>query len=183
MRVLGIEPTDAAKVANKNGVATLQEFFNKNTVKKIVKKYGRAKLITTTNVFAHINNAPELAENICSLPDKGGVFISESQYFLDTFEKTELDCVYHEHIRFYPLKPLMKLLSGTGFTAVDAERISAAGGSIRVFAKKGKQPQSSRIKKLIAEENRTGLYDLKTLKTFSQKAIKAKQNLIHLVLE
>ena len=183
MRVLGIEPTDAAKDANKNGIPTIQAFFDKKVAKSAIKKYGKAKLITATNVFAHINNAPDLAENIYSLLDKNGVFISESQYFLDTFEKTELDCVYHEHIRFYTLKPLMKLLSGTGFTAVDAERISAAGGSIRVFAKKGKQPQSSRIKKLIAEENRTGLYDLKTLKTFSQKAIKAKQNLIHLVLE
>ena len=106
MRVLGVEPTDAAKDANKNGIPTRQEFFNKNTVQKIVKKYGRAKLITATNVFAHINNAPELAKNIQALLDKDGVFISESQYFLDTFKKMEFDCIYHEHIRFYTLKPL-----------------------------------------------------------------------------
>lgn len=183
MRVLGIEPTDAAKVANKNGVATLQEFFNKNTVKKIVKKYGRAKLITATNVFAHINNAPELAENIFSLLDKNGVFISESQYFLDTFEKMELDCVYHEHIRFYTLKPLIKLLSGAGFTVVDAEKISAAGGSIRVFTTKDNRPRNSRVKKLLAEETHAGLYNLKRLKTFFQKAIRVKRELVSLVLE
>ena len=183
MRVLGIEPTDAAKDANKNDIPTIQEFFNKDTVKKILKKYGPAKLITATNVFAHINDAPELAKNIFSLLDKNGMFISESQYFLDTFEKMELDCVYHEHIRFYTLKPVMKLLSKAGFTAVDAERISAAGGSIRIFAKKGKRPQSSRVKKLMAEENQAGLYDLKTLKTFAKRAVRTKQKLISLVLE
>src|SRR3989344_2422071 len=142
MRVLGIEPTDAAKDANKNGIPTIQAFFDKKVAKSAIKKYGKAKLITATNVFAHINNAPDLAENIYSLLDKNGVFISESQYFLDTFEKTELDCIYHEHIRFYTLKPLIKLLSSAGFTVVDAERISAAGGSIRVFATKGKHPQT-----------------------------------------
>ena len=115
--------------------------------------------------------------------DKDGVFISESQYFLDTFEKTELDCVYHEHIRFYTLKPLIKLLADAGFTAVDAQRISAAGGSIRVFAKKGKHPQSKNIKELISKEERAGLYDIKKLKDFFKKSVNAKRALVNLVLE
>lgn len=183
MRVLGVEPTDAAKDANKNNIPTIQAFFTKEVAKSILKKYGKAKLITATNVFAHINNAPELAKNISSLLDKNGVFISESQYFLDTFEKTELDCVYHEHIRFYTLKPLIKLLSDAGLTAVDAQRISAAGGSVRVFAKKGKHPQSKNIKELISKEKRAGMYDIKKLRNFSQKAVNAKRALVNLVLE
>jgi len=183
MRVLGIEPTNAAKDANKNGIPTLQEFFNKKIVRSITKKYGKAKLITATNVFAHINNAPELAEAVEMLLDKDGVFVSESQYFLDTFEKTELDCVYHEHIRFYTLKPLIRLLNDAGMSVIDAERISAAGGSIRVFAMKGSRPANKKVRQLIAEEEQLGLYDLKTLKTFTQKAIQAKRDLIHLVLE
>lgn len=183
LRVLGIEPTDAAKDANKNGVPTIQAFFNKDIVKQIIKKYGPAKLITATNVFAHINNASELAKNVYSLLNKDGVFISESQYFLDTFEKTELDCIYHEHIRFYTLKPLIKLLSNVGLTVTDAERISAAGGSIRVFATKEKRPQTKKVKELVQKEEQAGLYDLKKLKTFSEKSIQAKRDLIHLVLE
>jgi 2-polyprenyl-3-methyl-5-hydroxy-6-metoxy-1,4-benzoquinol methylase len=183
LRVLGVEPTDAAKDAIKNGIPTVQAFFDKNIVKKIITKHGPAKLITATNVFAHINNAPELAKNIYSLLDKGGVFISESQYFLDTFEKTELDCIYHEHIRFYTLKPLIKLLANAGFTVTDAERISAAGGSIRVFAMKKRQPQTKRVKELIQKEEKAGLYDIKKLRTFSKKAVQAKRELIRLVSE
>ena len=183
MRVLGIEPTNAAKDAVKNGIPTLQTFFDKKAAKAVIKKYGKAKLITATNVFAHINNAPELAKNVCSLLDKDGIFISESQYFLDTFEKTELDCIYHEHIRFYTLKPLIKLLADAGLTAVDAQRISAAGGSIRVFAKKGKHPQSKNIKELISKEERAGLYNQKKLQDFSRKAVAAKRALVKLVIE
>ncbi|MDO8667879.1 MAG: class I SAM-dependent methyltransferase [bacterium] len=183
MRVLGVEATDAAKDANKNNIPTIQAFFNKKITRSILKKYGKAKLVTATNVFAHINNAPELAKNISSLLDKDGVFISESQYFLDTFEKTELDCVYHEHIRFYTLKPLIRLLADSGFTTVDAQRISAAGGSIRVFAQKGKHPQSKNVKKLISQEEQAGIYDIKKLRNFSKKAVKAKRALVNLVLE
>ncbi len=183
MRILGIEPTDAAKDARKNGVPTIQEFFTKNTVKGAVKKYGRAKLITATNVFAHINSAPELARNIFTLLDKNGVFVSESQYFLDTFEKLEFDCIYHEHIRFYTLKPLIKLLSNAGFIVSGAERISAAGGSIRIFATKRKGLQNKQVEQLIQIEESAGLYDLKKLKAWAQKAIGAKRNLVSLVLE
>lgn len=181
LRVLGVEPTNAAQDARKNGIPTIQMFFDKKVVRQIINKHGRAKLITATNVFAHINNAQELAKNIYSLLDKNGVFISESQYFLDTFEKTELDCVYHEHIRFYTLKPLIRLLSDAGFTIINAERISAAGGSIRVFAAKGKHPQTQNIKKLIQIENKAGLYNIKKLRTFAQKAIQAKRELICMV--
>lgn len=182
MRVLGIEPTNAAKVANKNGIPTIQSFFNKQIVNKIIKKYGRARFITATNVFAHINNVPELMRNIKSLLDKDGVFVSESQYLMDIIKKLEFDTVYHEHLRVYSLKPLEYLFSSNGCSLVDAERISAAGGSIRVYAMKGRRAQSSRVKKLIAAEESAGLYTMKELQKFSEKIIKAKNDLVALLL-
>lgn len=183
MRVLGVEPTDAAKDANKNGIPTVQKFFTIPVAKEIVKKYGKAKAVTASNVFAHIADAPALAEAISLLLDKNGVFVSESQYFFDTFEKTEFDCIYHEHLRFYTLKPLQKLLADAGMIVVDAERISAAGGSIRVFAKKGKHPQSKNVAVLMQAEERAGLYDVKKLKSFAEKAVEAKRELVRLVAE
>lgn len=183
MKVLGVEPTDAAKDANKDGIPTLQKFFNAETAKNIIKKNGKAKVITAANVFAHISNATLLARAIALLLDKDGVFVSESQYFLDTFEKTELDCVYHEHLRFYTLKPLILLLKNAGMTVVDAERISAAGGSIRVFAKKGKHKQSKNVATLVKEEERAGLYDKKKLQAFTRKAKDVKHELVRLVAE
>src|SRR3989338_8796829 len=79
MKVLGIEPTSAAKVANKNKINTIEGFFDAETVKNIIKKYGKARIVTAANVFAHINNAPILAKNIASIMDAGSVFVSESQ--------------------------------------------------------------------------------------------------------
>lgn len=183
MRVLGVEPTDTAKNANDNGIQTLQKFFTVPLAKDIMKKYGKAKAVTASNVFAHIPDAPELTKAIALLLDKDGVFVSESQYFFDTFEKTEFDCIYHEHLRFYTLKPLQKLIADAGMTIVDAERIFAAGGSIRVYAKKGKHPQSKNVAMLMQAEERAGLYDVKKLKLFAEKAVKAKRELVRLVAE
>ena len=67
--------------------------------------------MTAANVFAHINNLTEVIESIKELLTDDGVFISESQYLLDILEKLEFDTIYHEHLRFYSLKPLQKHLS------------------------------------------------------------------------
>lgn len=181
MKVLGIEPTNMAKIANQNGIDTVQEYFTKQVALETVAKHGKAKIITLANAFAHINNLFEILEGIDIMLAPNGVFISESQYFLDAFEKTAFDTIYHEHLRFYLLKPLQKLFTLAGFSLVDAEKISAAGGSIRVYAMKGKYPMSERTQKLIQAEEKSGVYDRDKLNIFAQKAVKIKHELLSLL--
>lgn len=182
-RVLGVEPTDAAKVANKNKIPTIQAFFDPKTVKAIVKKYGKARIVTATNVFAHIINMPQLMASIKAVLDKDGVFVSESQYLMDIIEKLEFDTVYHEHLRFYGLKPLQYLFEKYGMSIVDAERITAAGGSIRVYAMKGKHPMSAQAKDLLRKEKEAGLYDIKKLREFASAAVEAKHELMRVLIQ
>ena len=182
VRVLGVEPTNVAKVAQDNGVPTLNEFFTKDTVERIVSQHGKAKVVTAANVFAHIPAPIELAKNIKSLLTADGVFISESQYFLDTIQKLQFDCIYHEHLRYYSLKSLVKLFSFACMSVVDAEHIESAGGSIRVCAKAGKHSPSSRVHDLLREEEHASLYDIKHLRKFAQCVISAKHDLLALLL-
>lgn len=183
LRVLGIEPTNAAKSARQKNIPVIQKYFNESVAREAVKKYGHAKIVTLTNALAHIHNPSDIMRGIEVLLDKGGVFVSESQYLLDMMQCLELDTIYHEHLRFYSLKPLKKLFSLTNFTLVDAERISAAGGSIRVYAMKGKRTVNARIKDLIDAEEKAGLYDVAALRQYAQKMINAKDKLMALVIK
>jgi 2-polyprenyl-3-methyl-5-hydroxy-6-metoxy-1,4-benzoquinol methylase len=183
MKVVGVEPTGAADAARKNGIPTIKSFFNKETVATILKKYGPAKIITATNVFAHINDTVSLVNNIKNLLAKDGVFVSESQYLMDIFEKLEFDTVYHEHLRFYALRPLQSLFARAGLSIIDAERISAAGGSIRVYAMKGRRQMNARAKNLMSAEEKAGLYDIKAHKKFADSIILAKHDLVALLLK
>ncbi|MBI1978629.1 MAG: class I SAM-dependent methyltransferase [Candidatus Aenigmarchaeota archaeon] len=182
-RVLGVEPTNAASVAEKNGITTVNDFFTEEIAKKIVDDHGKAKVITATNVFAHVNNLFPMLRGIDTMLSEDGVFVSESQYLFDVIKKLEFDTIYHEHLRYYSLKPLISLFSKVNFSIVDAERITAAGGSIRVFAMKGTRPPSDRLVSLIAEEEKAGLYDKKALEKFGQRAIDIKHKLLDLLLE
>lgn len=180
-RVVGIEPTDVAKIASKSGIPTIQHYFNAGTVKDIRKKYGTPRVITATNVFAHINDTQTLLKNIKALMDAKTVFVSESQYLRDMVEKFAFDTIYNEHLRYYSLKPMVHLFALHGMSVIDAERIEAAGGSIRVYVKKGIHPMSARAKKLLAEEKKMGLHDLKVLHTFAKRAHDAKHDFVALL--
>jgi len=52
VKILGVEPTNIAKIANASGIRTIQKYFDMKVAKQIKKKYGSASLITTTNTFA-----------------------------------------------------------------------------------------------------------------------------------
>ncbi|MEK7655913.1 MAG: class I SAM-dependent methyltransferase [Patescibacteria group bacterium] len=182
-RVLGIEPTNVSKLANERGIETIKEYISVDVARKIVESHGKADVVTAANVFAHINNLTEVIESIKELLTDDGVFISESQYLLDILEKLEFDTIYHEHLRFYSLKPLQRLFELTGMSIVDAEHIPAAGGSIRVYAKKGQHASSTRVAELIAAEEAAGINDTSALKRFAERAIKTKRDLLALLLE
>ena len=95
-RVLGIEPSaNVAEVARKKGIETIAGFFTVNMAEQIVEKYGKAKVITANNVFAHIDDLDEIIKAVKTLLTDDGVFVSESHYLLDLIEKREFDTIYH----------------------------------------------------------------------------------------
>src|SRR5215471_5239032 len=152
-RVYGIEPTNAGKLANERGIRTHISFFNRAAVDHVVKEDGRAKIVTATNVFAHIEDVGSVMEAVLRLLDDDGLFISESHYWLSLLETLQYDTIYHEHLRYYSLTSLKYLLEAHGLEVIRAKRIPTHGGSIRVYAaRKGKRPIDESVRKILATE-------------------------------
>lgn len=137
-KVLGITPENIGKIAIKKGIPTIIDYFDTPVVTKINKKYGKAKIITATNVFAHINEVNKLIKNIKRCLVEDGVFISESHYLLPLIETNQYDTIYHEHLRYYSLTSLNYLFSMHQLEIFKAEKIDTHGGSIRIYAARKK---------------------------------------------
>ena len=161
MRVLGVEPTNMAKVAWKeNRIKTIQKYFTEAVAKDIKKEYSQAKIITFTNVFAHMASLGEVMRGINQLLDKDGAVVTESQYLLDVFEGNQFDEIYHDHVRVYSLKSLVKLFPYYGMEVFDAKRVRTREGSIRVYAGwKGKHPISPEVNRILKLEEEVGLFN------------------------
>jgi len=145
---------------------------------------GKASLILATNMFAHMATIGEVVSGIEALLKDDGVFISETHYLLDVINGGQFDTIYHEHLRTYSLKSLIKLFSYYNFTVTDVERGSRYGGNIRVHVTKGKnRPVSESVASLLKLEEESGLYKLETYKKFSDRVKKAKKDFLNFLVE
>ncbi len=179
-RVLGVTPELIGKLAIKKGIDTLIKYFDDQSTNYILKKYGKAKLITATNVFAHIDDIHKVMKNIVKILDKDGVFISESHYFISLLKTVQYDTIYHEHMRYYSLTSLKYLFQKYNLKIFHAKEIPTHGGSIRVYvSKSSKYKLSKNIKKILKEENK--YLNFNSFKKFKDQVINSKINLYNLL--
>ena len=170
IKILGVEPSNAADIAIKSGIPTIKEFFNKEAALKIKKNFHRAKIITATNVFAHVKELTSFIQGVKELLTDDGVFVCESHYLLNLIARMQWDSIYHEHLRYYSLKPLIYLFNIFDMDLFDAEKIITHGGSIRFYVCKKRAYQKSRnMKKLLKAEIANGLYKKNTYAEFEKK--------------
>ena len=151
-RIVGIDPApNICKIARKRGIPTINSFFNKNAVNKVLKRFGKAKIITGTNVFAHINDLDMFIKNVQSLIDKkNGIFIIEVPHFLHLLRSLEYDTIYHEHLSYITLIPLIKFLRKFKLEIINVLQRDIHGGSVRIFiSTRGNFKISKNVKKYV----------------------------------
>jgi len=176
-RVLGIEPTNAGKIARTKGITTMTAFFTADAAKQAVKKYGKAKIVTAANVFAHIENPSAVVQGIVSMLDKDGIFVSESHYWVALLETLQYDTIYHEHLRYYSLTALKYLVEQHGLEVIRAKRIPTHGGSIRVYtARKGTRRVDASVAQILAHEK--GALSRESLERFKKGVVDSKLALL-----
>jgi len=133
-RVLGVEPaTEIAGKANGEGIETINGYFNLELAAKISKDYGTAKLITATNVFAHIDDLDSILNGVKYLLAHDGIFMLEVAYLPEMLNQRTFDLIYHEHLSYWHLYPLSVLLDRKNMTFEEVQFIPTHGGSMRVF--------------------------------------------------
>ena len=133
-KVLGIEPSiKAAESANKNGIETLSEFFDIGLANKIVHKYGKANLITINNLFANVDNLKDFVEGLNILLDSNGVLVIESSYLLDMIDNMVFDFIYHEHLSYFSIIPLVRFFDQFDIQLIHVHEVGTKGGSLRYY--------------------------------------------------
>jgi hypothetical protein len=181
-RVRGIEPTLMAELANSRGIPTLMSFFTAESAARVVNENGKARVVTATNVFAHIDRIHDVVNAVVSMLDDQGVFISESHYLHSLIETLQYDTIYHEHLRYYSLTALKYLLEGHGLEIIHAKRIPTHGGSIRVYAaRRGTHKVNDSVAATLSVETAVPLPD--KLSDFRSRMVRSKLDLHRLLAD
>lgn len=170
-KLIGVEP--AVNIAQKcqdiSNTRIYMDFFDENLSNTIQKEYGKIDLVCANNVFAHVAELDSVIKGIVEIlePNKG-VFVFENAYLLDTIKGLYFDQVYHEHLQYYGIKPLVRYLGVNGLEIFDIKRVDTQGGSFRIFAqKKGAENQfQPSVLNFLQAENDNLLYKDSTYADF-----------------
>lgn len=181
MRVLGIDPARAlAERATQAGLETLPEFFTLPLAKRLRQQGVDASLVAANNVFAHADDLTGIAEGVAHLLTPDGLFVFEVSYWLDVVERGLFDTIYHEHLSYHAVKPLVAFFHRHGLEMIDAIRVDSQGGSLRgiVQLKGAGRPRHARVEALAALEESRGLYDPSTYRRLAETIRRQKAALV-----
>jgi hypothetical protein len=185
LNLLGIEPSNIANIAKNKGFNVIKSFFNNETSKRIVSKYGLAKVITATNVFAHVDDMHSFMEGIPNLLDIDGILIVEVSYLLDLIDNNLFDTVYHEHLCYLNLTAVIPFIERFGLEVFDLQRkeVGASGPSITFFIKKkdSEIAVSDIVVKTLQKESDWGVKKLEKFIKFDDNIKELKSNTLSLI--
>lgn len=129
----GIEPTGAAMDASASGLTVLKSFFSEDVAKSFVAQFGQPDIITFTNVFAHIEDLPEVIRALNVLSNPRTKIVIENHYLGSIIAGRQFDTFYHEHPRTYSATSFQFIARSLGMFISHVDFPSRYGGNIRVF--------------------------------------------------
>ena len=182
---LGIEPAaNIAVVAQEQGIDTRVEFFGRELAENLAAEGKQADLILGNNVFAHAPDTNDFVAGLYTLLRPGGRVVLEFPYAGDFIENCEFDTIYHEHVFYFFLIPLLELFSKHGLEIFHVERLPIHGGSLRLFAgHPGAQAVRPTVAALREEEERHGVRTSTFYQDFSARADGVRRDLLSLLAD
>lgn len=182
-RVLGIDPAEnICRLAVESGVDTVCDFFSPASAARIAEQHGKPDLIVARHCFAHnCDPHPLMKAAAALLPDHGHLLV-ENAYALNTIENNEFDQIYHEHMFYFSIRSVSRLLSLHGMQLVDVVMSLVHGGSVIFVARRTADgPVSESIDQYLKRED--GFMTRAALERFASTTRTIADNLRSMITE
>jgi SAM-dependent methyltransferase len=188
MRVLGVDPArEVARRATDDGLETMPTFFSSSLAAEIRRERGPAAIVTANNVFANVDDLDDLMKGVREVLASDGVFVFETGYFPDLVRQRIIDNIYHEHLTYYAVKPLVKLFERYDMELESVWHEPTKGGSIRGFVRPARRSKRrmppANLDELIGAETADGFDRPEALSGFAQGVEALKHELGGLVTD
>lgn len=185
---VAIEPiAKLATEASINADFVINDFFSLLAMKKLMSKElikQGAKIITAISMFYDLEKPNDFMADIKKILAPDGIFIISQNYLLGMLEQNAFDNIVHEHIEYYSLLSLEKLLSKHDLEIFDVEKTNLNGGSFRTYIchkNSGRTINHANIKKMRAAETKAKLHLKETYLKFEKRVSKSKEKVVKFI--
>ena len=181
---IGIDPTGVKFSAfYKNGIQLVPEFF---TAEAFRLKYSdkKAKIITSIAMFYDLESPAKFVSDIAEILDEEGIWHFEQSYMPTMLRMNSYDTVCHEHLEYYSLTVVKRLIEAHGLKLIDVQMNAVNGGSfaVTVAHKTARlQPNDALIQWMLGQEERMGLHTPKPYRDFEERVFRHRDDLTRLI--
>src|SRR5208283_2229225 len=147
---------------------TLNEFFNLEVARRLGRKFHA---INAAGVFFHLEELHSVTDGIREALREDGVFVVQFLYMKRIVENLAFDQIYHEHLLYYNLETIEKLLARHGLALFDAYLAPIHGGSMIAFVTHRSRglARTDRLEALLRAETAERSNDFATYTEFARR--------------
>jgi hypothetical protein len=183
LKRIGIDPTGQKfREYYTDGIELVPDFFTAAAFRKVHSE--KAKIVTSIAMFYDLENPRAFVSEIGEILRDDGIWHFEQSYMPSMLRMNSYDTICHEHIEYYALGPVKRLLDAAGFKILDVQMNAVNGGSFAVTACLKNSPLKSNdtvINWLLEQEDRMGLFTPTPYRRFEQYVFEHRQNLVRLI--
>lgn len=145
IKKLGIDPAENSFVEESSKVADeiIQDYFTLDSYKRSKFKKKKASIITCIAMFYDLDEPIDFLKDVYKIMEDDGLFVIQMSYTPLMIKQLAFDNICHEHVYYWGLTSMQKLLKKAGFIIADAQLNDINGGSFRLYIKKKKGDQTS----------------------------------------
>jgi dTDP-4-dehydrorhamnose reductase len=162
VNVVNVDPAEnISAIAESRGITTITNFWSMDVAQEILDNHGRPKLITATNIFAHVDDVRGFLAAARHCLHENGALLLEFPYAMDFIENREFDTIYFEHLSYVLIGPVVRLAAMEGMQVFDVQKQDIHGGTVRVFLRiEGPQEIEPSVAEFLEKEKSGGFHDV-----------------------
>ena len=186
VRLVGFEPaSNLVNEASKDTDLIINNFFS---FYEFVQHFPneRIKAITSIAMFYDLEDPNSFVSDIVNCLDQDGIWVIQMAYLIPMLELNAFDNIVHEHLEYWSLKSVKRLLEEHGLEIFDVELNDVYGGSFRIFVKTKKNEKiniQNSVDEFLKKEDEFGLEKKETYLNFANRVNSLKDKLNDFIKE
>ena len=181
---IGIDPTGSKfQQYYTSDIKLVPDFFSAKAYRSIFSK--SAKIITSIAMLYDLDSPVDFARQIAEVLAPDGIWHFEQSYMPSMLRMNSYDTICHEHLEYYSLGVIQKILEQADLQIVDVVTNAVNGGSFAVTAThrscKTIKPNRPVIDWLLQQEDRMGLATPAPYREFEDRVFRHRDDLTRLI--
>lgn len=183
---IGIDPV-AKKYLDlyPKGAKVVTDFFNRDNYFSVTS--SKAKIITSISMFYDLEEPALFVKDISNILHQDGIWVFEQSYLPAMLRQNSYDTICHEHLEYYSLSAIEKILEKAGMKIIDVSQNEVNGGSVRIAAAHANNTSISSVSPetvwLYNQEKNHEIHSDQCFEDFQKNVEKHKIDLVTLLTE